>query len=86
MKNIFFCNKILCLIIFNKICDNDPLRYVKNKDFSWLQLVNVFGLYWGIFFCSAYGELVLAGIFSQVFILAAIKSLSHYLRITVGPV
>jgi len=40
-------------------------RYVKNKDFSWLQLVNVFGLYWGIFFCSAYGELVLAGIFSQ---------------------
>ena len=41
-------------------------KYVKNKDFSWLQLVNVFGLYWGIFFCSAYGELVLAGIFSQV--------------------
>jgi len=40
-------------------------RYVKNKDFSWLQVVNVFGFYWGIFFFSAYSELVLAGIFSQ---------------------
>jgi len=40
-------------------------RYIKNNDFSWLQLVNVFGLFWGIFFFSAYGELVLAGIFSQ---------------------
>ena len=41
-------------------------RYIKNKDFSWLQVVNVFGLYWGIFFFSAYGEMVLAGVFSQV--------------------
>jgi choline transporter-like protein 2/4/5 len=40
-------------------------RYVKNNDFSWLQVVNVFGLYWGIFFFSAYGEMVLAGVFSQ---------------------
>ena len=39
---------------------------MNNKDFSWLQLVNVFGLYWGLFFFSAYGELVLAGVFSQV--------------------
>ena len=41
-------------------------RYMNNKDFSWLQLVNVFGLYWGLFFFSAYGELVLAGVFSKV--------------------
>jgi hypothetical protein len=42
------------------------VRYSKNKDFSWLQLVNVFGLYWGVFFFSAYGQIVLAGVFAQV--------------------
>jgi hypothetical protein len=42
------------------------VRYSKNKDFSWLQLVNVFGLYWGVFFFSAYSQIVLAGVFAQV--------------------
>ena len=30
-----------------------------------MQFVNVFGLYWGIFFFSAFGELVLAGVFAR---------------------
>ena len=30
-----------------------------------MQFVNVFGLYWGVFFFSAFGEIVLAGVFSQ---------------------
>jgi len=41
------------------------VKYTKNKDYSWMQFVNVFGLYWGVFFCSAFGEIVLAGVFSQ---------------------
>lgn len=41
------------------------VKYTKNSDFSWLQLVNVFGLYWGLFFFSAYAELVLAAVFSR---------------------
>ena len=41
------------------------VRYTKNKDYSWMQLANVFGLYWGLFFFSAYGELVLAGVFAE---------------------
>ena len=42
------------------------VKYTKNKDYSWMQFVNVFGLYWGVFFFSAFGEMVLAGVFSQV--------------------
>ena len=30
-----------------------------------MQFVNVFGLYWGVFFFAAFGEMVLAGVFSQ---------------------
>ena len=41
------------------------VRYIKSKDYSWMQLVNVFGLYWGLFFFSAFGELVLAGVFAE---------------------
>jgi len=41
------------------------VKYTKNKDYSWMQFVNVFGLYWGVFFFSAFSELVLAGVFSQ---------------------
>ena len=42
------------------------VRNVASKDYSWLQMVNVFGLYWGMFFFSAFSEMVLAGVFSQV--------------------
>ena len=31
-----------------------------------MQFTNIFGLYWGVFFFSAFGEMVLAGVFSQV--------------------
>jgi len=41
------------------------VKYTKNKDYSWMQFINVFGLYWGVFFFSAFGEIVLAGVFSQ---------------------
>ena len=41
------------------------VRYVKSKDYSWMQLINVFGLFWGLFFFSAFGELVLAGVFAE---------------------
>jgi choline transporter-like protein 2/4/5 len=41
------------------------VKYSKNKDYSWMQFVNVFGLYWGIFFFTAFGELVLAGVFAE---------------------
>ena len=33
------------------------------------QMINVFGLYWGLFFFTAFGELVLAGVFAEVNIL-----------------
>ena len=36
------------------------------QDYSWMQFTNIFGLYWGVFFFSAFGEMVLAGVFSQV--------------------
>ena len=35
------------------------------QDYSWMQFTNLFGLYWGVFFFSAFGEMVLAGVFSQ---------------------
>ena len=41
------------------------VKYTKNKDYSLLSFVNLFGLYWGVFFFGAFGELVLAGVFSQ---------------------
>ena len=31
-----------------------------------IQMINIFGLYWGLFFFSAFGELVLAGVFAEV--------------------
>jgi len=55
---------------FNKSCtckdvECQFVRYSKNQDYSWMQFVNVFGLYWGVFFFTAFGELVLAGVFSE---------------------
>jgi len=41
------------------------VKYTRSKDYSLLQVVNVFGLYWGLFFCSSFSELVLAGVFSH---------------------
>lgn len=41
------------------------VKYTKNQDHSYLQIVNVFGLLWGLFFCSSFSELVLAGVFSH---------------------
>ena len=39
----------------------------KGDDYStWMEFGNLFGLYWGVFFFAAYGEMVLAGVFSQV--------------------
>ena len=42
------------------------VRNVANKNYFWLQMVNIFGLYWGLFFFSAFSEMVLAGVFSKV--------------------
>jgi len=41
------------------------IKYSRNKDYSWMQFINVFGLLWGLSFTSAFAELVLAGVFSQ---------------------
>jgi len=41
------------------------VKYSKNQDHEYLQIVNVFGLLWGLFFCSSFSELVLAGVFSH---------------------
>jgi len=40
------------------------VKYEKSSDISWQQFVNLFGLYWGVFFCTAFGEMVLAGVFA----------------------
>ena len=37
------------------------------QDYSWMQFVNDFGLYWGVLFCSAFGKIVLAGVYSQCY-------------------
>ena len=42
------------------------VKYTKSDDVSWMQVFNLFGLYWGVFFFSAFGEIVLAGVFSEV--------------------
>ena len=42
------------------------VRYKKNSDFTWMQAYNVFGLYWTLFFFTAYGEIVLAKVFAEV--------------------
>merc|ERR1711962_717594 len=41
------------------------VKYGQNKDYVWMQMINIFGLYWGLFFFSAFGELVLAGVFAE---------------------
>ena len=43
------------------------VRNVKNQEFTWLQAVNLLGLYWGLAFASAISDLVLASVFSQWF-------------------
>ena len=43
------------------------MRNIKSTDFSWLQAVNLLGLYWGLAFSSAISDLVLASVFSQWF-------------------
>jgi len=41
------------------------VKYTRNPDYTWMQFINIFALYWGVFFFAAYGEMVLAGVFSQ---------------------
>ena len=41
------------------------VKYTGSQDFSWMQLANVFGLFWGLSFVSAFGELVLAHVFAE---------------------
>jgi len=41
------------------------VKYKDNSDYSLFSFFNVFGLYWGVFFFGAFGEMVLAGVFSQ---------------------
>merc|ERR550519_283297 len=41
------------------------VRYTKSSDISWMQVFNLFGFYWGVFFFAAFGELVLAGVFAE---------------------
>jgi len=57
------------------------VRYSKNSDFSWMQAYNVFGLYWSLFFFSAFGEIVLAKVFAEYFWqkLALKKALPNYM-------
>ena len=43
------------------------VRNIKSADFSWLQAVNLLGLYWGLAFSSAISDLVLASVFSHWF-------------------
>ena len=56
---------------FPDLCSNCPqvqcqfTRYVKAEEASWMQWYNLFGLYWGLFFASALGELILAGVFAK---------------------
>jgi len=41
------------------------VKYTENADYSWMQFINIFGLLWGTFFFTAFGELVLAGVFAE---------------------
>jgi len=41
------------------------VKYNRNRDYSLFQIVNVFGLFWALFFCSSFSELVLARVFSH---------------------
>jgi len=41
------------------------VKYERSPHYTWMQFINIFALYWGVFFFSAYGEMVLAGVFSQ---------------------
>ena len=48
-------------------CESKNIYNRKGDDYStWMEFGNLFGLYWGVFFFAAYGEMVLAGVFSQV--------------------
>ena len=52
----------------NLLCPNVKCQFVKytgSQDFSWMQLANVFSLFWGLSFVSAFGELVLAHVFAE---------------------
>jgi len=52
----------------NLLCPTVKCQFVKytgSRDFSWMQLGNVFGLFWGLSFVSAFGELVLAHVFAE---------------------
>ena len=49
------------------MCEAKNICHRKGDDYStWMEFGNLFGLYWGVFFFAAYGEMVLAGVFSQV--------------------
>ena len=52
----------------NLLCPTVKCQFVKytgSRDFSWMQLGNVFGLFWGLSFVSAFGQLVLAHVFAE---------------------
>ena len=52
-----------------KDCPTASCQFVRNiprKGYTLLQMLNMLGLYWGMFFFSAFSEMVLAGVFSKV--------------------
>ena len=56
---------------FIQSCPNCPqvqcqfVKYVKNSESAaWMQWYNLFGLYWGVAFAHALGEMILAGVFA----------------------
>ena len=54
---------------FTQLCDCDMVgcqffRYGPSTFAQVLQLINLFGIFWGIFFMEAFGQLVLAGAFA----------------------
>ena len=56
-------------IRFNQVCDCDRVgcqffRYGPSTFAQVLQLINLFGIFWGVFFMEAFGQLVLAGAFA----------------------
>lgn len=52
-----FYDTVTCQCIFYKLGPNDEKNY--------LQIYNIFGLFWGLCFVAALGEMVLAGAFSS---------------------
>ena len=65
MQEGFFCTPDT----FNELCKCPNatcqfFSYDPNSVNNYLQFYNLFGLFWGLFFASALGEMVLAGAFA----------------------